>query len=60
MSFTHCSLPQVKHDILLHLVDVLLKILIVLGVLRLATTVEPHPYTYDGSGDGHGDGEVDP
>lgn len=40
MSLTHGPLPQMKHDILLHLFYILLQVLIVLGILGFATAIK--------------------
>ena len=49
-----------EHDVLLHLVNVLLQVRVVEHVLRLAATVEPPPGADDGGGDGDRDCKVDP
>ena len=49
-----------EHDILLHLVNVLLQVGVIARVLRLAATVEPHPRGEDEDCNWHRDGEVNP
>lgn len=60
MGLTHSPLAQMKHDVLFHLVDALLEILIVLCIALFAATVVPHPDGDNGSCYGDCDGEVDP
>ena len=60
INFTHRPLPPCEHDILLHLVDILLQIRILLLVLLDATLVDEHPRQDDDGGNGDCDGEVDP
>lgn len=43
IGFTHCPLPKGKHDLLFHLVDILLQVCVVLFVLLLATFVNERP-----------------
>lgn len=57
---THGPLAQGKHDLLFHLVNVLLQVRVVLLMLLPTTPVEVHPAPNDESRDGDRDGEVDP
>lgn len=60
MGLAHGPLAQVKHDFPLHLVNVLLEVLVVLGILRLAPAVVAPPGEDDGGREGDRDGKVDP
>jgi hypothetical protein len=60
IGFTHRPLPEGKHDLLFHLVDVLLQVCVVLFVLRLATFVDKHPGSDYQRCDGNRYGKVYP
>ena len=60
MSLAHRPLPHRKHDVFLHLVDILLQLLIFLDVQRLAAPIVVYPEGDDGTGDGDGKSKVDP
>lgn len=60
MGLAHGPLAQMIHDVLFHLVNALLEVLVVLGVLGFAAAVVPHPDGDDEGRDGDRDGKVDP
>jgi hypothetical protein len=60
ISLTHRSLAKSKHDLLLHLVDILFKVCIVFLVLFLSALVDKHPAKNNYGGDGYSYSEVDP